>query len=259
MELRRGIIKAFDPASYTATVQIAGSLGNWLAGVPVAKHLAAGLLAPGSRCGLIFFDPANPQDACLAFVYEGAPGAWVSDGMLEGNHDASKHTNRTRSFYLPSTMFGALQTVTAGQYGPAQREAALLSFPGAGGIPGGGLTIETPGDWVPGTALTFYIDWAADTDADTNHACRWYVRIFSMADGTNIYTASDDALLGATIPVPSATVKTRKRSLVGSSSSGLGAGKSIRLNLIRADNEAADTMTGAALFFGMHIEYTADM
>src|SRR3989304_3197539 len=97
MEIRRGIVKAFDPASYTATVQVVGSLGNWLAGVPEAKHLSAGLLTSGARCGVIFFDPTNPQDACLAFVYEGAPGAWVSDAILEGNIVGSKVVAATTS------------------------------------------------------------------------------------------------------------------------------------------------------------------
>lgn len=109
MELRRGIIKAFDPATYTATVQVVGSLGNWLGGVPVAKHLAAGLLSPGSRCGVIFFDPTNPQDACLAFVYEGAPGAWISDAMLEGNIAGSKVVAAT------TTARGTVELAEAGE------------------------------------------------------------------------------------------------------------------------------------------------
>ncbi len=304
MELRRGIIKAFDPATYTATVQVAGSLGNWLAGVPVAKHLAAGLLSPGSRCGVLLFDPTNPQDACLAFVYEGAPGAWVSDAMLEGSiagskvvaatttsrgtvelaqsgevatalavqaddprladarvpteHGADKHTNRTRSLYIPATDLeisaGAPAKVTVGT---SPNSSVAWSFPDAA-VSTLGTWIHIPEDWVSGTAFTVYFDWANDTDTTTGHACRWQIFWACLANG-DVLTKAYQEGIGADVSVPAAVARTRARSQIGSSSAGLAAGTSMRLAIRRDGTYAGDTMTGAGLLLGVLIEYSADM
>lgn len=82
MDLRRGIIRQFDSGPYLADVQMVGSMATVLTGVPVAKSIGAELLTAGANCGVLFFDPTNPADACVAFIYEGAPGAWVDSGLL---------------------------------------------------------------------------------------------------------------------------------------------------------------------------------
>ncbi|MBI4499418.1 MAG: hypothetical protein HY689_16140 [Chloroflexi bacterium] len=69
MEVRRGILKGFDSASYRATVQLAGSLGVWLEDVPVARNIPSAEMVSGRSCALVFFDPANPQDAVVVAVY----------------------------------------------------------------------------------------------------------------------------------------------------------------------------------------------
>ena len=69
MTVRRGELKAFDAATYTATVQVAGSLAVWLEGVPVARNIPTAELVAGRRCAIVFFDEANPQDAVLVAVY----------------------------------------------------------------------------------------------------------------------------------------------------------------------------------------------
>ncbi len=69
MRLRKGKLKAFDSGSYTATVQVAGSLSVWLSGVPVARNIPAAEMVAGRACALIFFDDANPDDAVLVAVY----------------------------------------------------------------------------------------------------------------------------------------------------------------------------------------------
>jgi hypothetical protein len=71
MSIRKGIVKAFDSGSYTATVQVVGSLAVWLEGVPVARNISAGEMVAGRGCAVIFFDQANPQDAVVAAVYTG--------------------------------------------------------------------------------------------------------------------------------------------------------------------------------------------
>lgn len=73
--LKRGIMQAFNPANWTATVQVLPSQGNYLAGVPVAKHLLAAEIVPGDSCALLFFDELNPADALVIAVYSVPPAA----------------------------------------------------------------------------------------------------------------------------------------------------------------------------------------
>ncbi len=69
MNLRQGIVKSFDVGSYTATVQVAGSLAVWLEGVPVSRGIPQTEMTAGRRCALVFFDDTNPGDAVLVAVY----------------------------------------------------------------------------------------------------------------------------------------------------------------------------------------------
>ena len=70
MTVRRGVVQSFDAGAYTATVQVAGSLAAWLAGVPVARNIAASEVTPGRRCAVLFFDETNPNDAVVVAVWE---------------------------------------------------------------------------------------------------------------------------------------------------------------------------------------------
>jgi len=69
MEMRRGTLRAFDAGAYTATVEVAGSIGAWLTDVPVARNIPSGELVSGRKVALLFFDPSNPNDAVLAAVW----------------------------------------------------------------------------------------------------------------------------------------------------------------------------------------------
>ncbi|HXG42144.1 MAG TPA: hypothetical protein VNL95_05395 [Dehalococcoidia bacterium] len=70
MELLKGVVRAFDGATYLATVQLAGSLAVWLEGVPVARSVPAAQVMAGRRCVVLFFDEANPRDAVVLAVYD---------------------------------------------------------------------------------------------------------------------------------------------------------------------------------------------
>jgi len=83
MDIRRGIIRAFDSGIYLADVQIVGSMATMLTGVPVAKQIGADLLTSGTKCGVLFFDETNPSDACVVFVYDGVPGAWITSALIK--------------------------------------------------------------------------------------------------------------------------------------------------------------------------------
>ncbi len=69
MNMRRGILHAFDSGTYTATVEIAGSIAVWLSGVPVARNIASTELTAGRYVAVLQFDSSNPNDAVVAAVW----------------------------------------------------------------------------------------------------------------------------------------------------------------------------------------------
>ena len=69
MNIRSGVVKAFDAGTYTATVQLSGSLAVWLSELPVARNIPSAEMLAGRRCAVIFFDASNPRDAVVAAVF----------------------------------------------------------------------------------------------------------------------------------------------------------------------------------------------
>lgn len=69
MEMRRGVLRAFDSVGYTATVELAGSIGGLLAGLAVARNIDAAEMTNGRSVAVLFFDSANPGDAVVAAVW----------------------------------------------------------------------------------------------------------------------------------------------------------------------------------------------
>jgi len=68
-DLRHGILRAFDNVAWTATVQLSGSVQQYIAGVPVARDIAAAEMIAGRKVAVAFFDPSNHQDAVLFAVW----------------------------------------------------------------------------------------------------------------------------------------------------------------------------------------------
>jgi hypothetical protein len=67
--LRKGILRGFDPDSYTATVQLAGSPRDYLEDIKVARNLPASEMIPGRQVALVFFAQSNAREALLLAVY----------------------------------------------------------------------------------------------------------------------------------------------------------------------------------------------
>ncbi|MGE0058920.1 MAG: hypothetical protein AB7P33_11220 [Dehalococcoidia bacterium] len=67
--MKRGILRDFDSGSYTATVEIDGSIATYLGGVPVARNIASGDLVSGRSVAVWFFDVANPESAVVLAVW----------------------------------------------------------------------------------------------------------------------------------------------------------------------------------------------
>lgn len=71
--ISRAIIKSYDVATHTATVQIAGSLAVWLDAVPVSDAISPADVVAGRECGVIFFTDDNPTDAAVVTVHNALP------------------------------------------------------------------------------------------------------------------------------------------------------------------------------------------
>jgi hypothetical protein len=69
MNIQSGILKAFDSGTYTATVQLTGSLAQWLRTVPVSRGIASGEMTAGRKVAVALFDPTNPADAVVLAVW----------------------------------------------------------------------------------------------------------------------------------------------------------------------------------------------
>ena len=69
MEIRRGILRGFNAGSYTATVQVAGSIATWLTGVAVARNIDSAEMVEGRSVALLLFDPSNPDDMVVCAVW----------------------------------------------------------------------------------------------------------------------------------------------------------------------------------------------
>jgi len=67
--IKKGILKAFDSATYRATVQIAGSLSVWLENIPTSTAIAAADMVPGRSVAVLSLDPSNPADCIVVAVW----------------------------------------------------------------------------------------------------------------------------------------------------------------------------------------------
>jgi len=67
--IKPGILKAWDGVNWRADVQIVGSLQLWLAGVPVARNIAAVEMVTGRNVAVAIFDETNPADAAVIAVW----------------------------------------------------------------------------------------------------------------------------------------------------------------------------------------------
>lgn len=67
--VKKGVLKAFDSGTYTATVQVQGSLSVWLENVPVSRGIPTGEMITGRNVAVLFLDPGNPSDAVVVAVW----------------------------------------------------------------------------------------------------------------------------------------------------------------------------------------------
>ncbi|MGH2366250.1 MAG: hypothetical protein ACRDGF_02395 [Chloroflexota bacterium] len=67
--LLKGTVRAFDAGSWTATVQMDGSLFVYLSGIPVSRGLSAAEVVAGATAAVAVFDASNSTDALVVGVW----------------------------------------------------------------------------------------------------------------------------------------------------------------------------------------------
>lgn len=67
--MKKGILRSFDPATYTATIELAGSRRLFLTGIPASRGLPSVEMVAGRSVAVAFFDESNPADAVVVAVY----------------------------------------------------------------------------------------------------------------------------------------------------------------------------------------------
>lgn len=69
MNIRKGTLKTFNPATYTATIQLAGSRKVYLEDITVARSIPAAEMTAGRNLAVVFFDEYNAREAVITAVY----------------------------------------------------------------------------------------------------------------------------------------------------------------------------------------------
>lgn len=69
MTIKKAILKSFNSAAYTATVELAGSARAYLTGVKVARHIPSAEMVIARTVFVAFPDRNNPADAVIIAVF----------------------------------------------------------------------------------------------------------------------------------------------------------------------------------------------
>jgi hypothetical protein len=91
--LKRATIKAYNPTTHRAAVQIAGSLAVWLADVPVATDIPGGEVLAGRDCAVLFLTDDNPDDAVVLAMHGALPSTGGT-AIRDLDADTEVHTEK---------------------------------------------------------------------------------------------------------------------------------------------------------------------
>jgi hypothetical protein len=69
MRLRKAVLRSFNSANYTATVQLAGSYKVYLEDITVTRNLPVAEMIAGRKVAVIFFEEHNPKEVVVVAVY----------------------------------------------------------------------------------------------------------------------------------------------------------------------------------------------
>src|SRR2546423_12123682 len=145
--LKRAVIKAYNPGTHRASVQMAESLSVWLDGLVVATDIAAADVVPGRDCTVLLFTDDNPDDGVIVTVHGALPSAPPA-----GDHHllTNLNTNDDHPRYAQLAGRSGGQGVSGDtlSHGALTLPGTPNGTPGAppAVIPHSHLDIRTPGD-----------------------------------------------------------------------------------------------------------------
>lgn len=134
MEIKRGIIQAFSPATYTAAVLLLEATSYFLTGVPVTTMLDGTSGLVGALCAVLFFDEHNPQDAVVIAVFpnesDGVPTPPPGRVVFVNAFQQLNAVSIPTSTPLTTTLTGGASGIPSGALGVVYK--ALFSSATAG-------------------------------------------------------------------------------------------------------------------------------
>ncbi|HEY7418434.1 MAG TPA: hypothetical protein VH593_24855 [Ktedonobacteraceae bacterium] len=143
--IKRGILAAFYPATYTADILIMEATSCYLQGVPIACHMDGTSAQVNAMCAVLFFDAQNPADAVILAVYpNGSQGIPVpAPGRLVLTTGYQQFVNQaiTSSTVYTATLvghggipFGAIAVLVAAYFTSPSANAYVQFAPHSGSI-----------------------------------------------------------------------------------------------------------------------------
>lgn len=121
MQMKRGIIQAFSPATYTASVLLFEATSSFLIGVPVANTVDSTSALAGALCAVLFFDEHNPQDAVVLATFpngsSGLPTPPPGRVVFVPGYQQLNAVNIVPGSPLTALLSGALSGIPAGSLG----------------------------------------------------------------------------------------------------------------------------------------------
>jgi hypothetical protein len=68
VNIKHGTLRSFDAGTWTAAVQLDGSISSYVT-VPVSRAIDSAELVAGRSVAVLMFDTSNPDDAVIAAVW----------------------------------------------------------------------------------------------------------------------------------------------------------------------------------------------
>lgn len=143
--IKRGILAAFHPATYTADILIMEATSCYLQGMPVACHMDGTSAQVNAMCAVLFFDEQNPADAVVLAVYPNgsqgipvpAPGRLV---LITGYQQFANQVITSGTVYTATMAgnggipFGAIAVLVAAYFTSPSANAYVQVAPHGGAI-----------------------------------------------------------------------------------------------------------------------------
>jgi hypothetical protein len=80
MEIRRGVVQAYDVVTHKADVQMIGSMPTLVRSVPCAQNLGGELLSTGTMCAVLFF---HGDPGVVLATWDGLVEEWVTSDLVK--------------------------------------------------------------------------------------------------------------------------------------------------------------------------------